>query len=158
MVTPADHTAPTGTVFEAARDADPEMLRALLFAGADPNEPYGAYGERPLVGALRQGRADNFAVLLHAGADPNAVDSAQATPLHRAALVDAAPQVLDLLEAGADPRAHDEAGHTFQDYLWQTPDQFYQGDARAARLAIRRWLSKHHVDISAPANRRTTGQ
>jgi uncharacterized protein len=140
--------AGAGSIFEAAATAEPDILRALLVVGADPNEPYGEYHERPLVSALRAARNDNFQVLLEAGADPNATDDARATPLHRAALVDNAPRVLDLLQAGAEPTSLDEGGHTFQDYLWQAPDAFYKAEAKAARLAIRRWLKAHGVAIT----------
>ncbi len=153
----ADPTLPdadgVSAVEDAAASIDPVLLEILLAAGANPNTRNAVNGEPVLVSAIRFDRPIQFAALLAAGANPNLADNYGFTPLHRAALVHDAPRVLDLLRSGANPDAASGQGKTFQDYLWTTPTDAYLGEARAARLAIRRWLQLNDVavtEVSAP--------
>ncbi|MYJ94635.1 MAG: hypothetical protein F4053_03295 [Proteobacteria bacterium] len=94
-------------------DLTPEIVRACLEAGADPNAR-GRIDMTPLHEAAEYN--ENSAViqaLLDAGADPNARDMQDLSPLDRAASWNDNPAVLAaLLDAGADPNAHDRDGWT----------------------------------------------
>jgi ankyrin repeat protein len=68
----------------AASFCGPEVLRALIARGADPNAREGGGGSTPLVYAALNGRLDNVRVLLAAGADPNARASDGKTILQHA--------------------------------------------------------------------------
>jgi ankyrin repeat protein len=94
-----------------------EMVRLLLAAGADPDEPFSVVcsDERPtpLLLAAGRGEADVVKLLLEAGADPNSA-AGRFGGVHVPPLVMAAgegmPEVARLLlEAGADPNVVVEA-------------------------------------------------
>ena len=89
----------------AARDGTPEVVTALLDAGADiganPNE-WPAHGLTPLHLAAGGGTPGVVAVLLDAGADIRARSGYGWTPLHVAAGGGTPEIVTALLDAGAD--------------------------------------------------------
>lgn len=98
-------------VLEAARAGDVRGLRALLDAGASPEEP-DAHGRRALHWAAIGGSAEAGELLLDRGADPDAEAQHGMTPLHWAALAGRARAVELLLRRGADPRAANAYGMT----------------------------------------------
>ena len=108
-------------VIWAVRQDRPDILRALLAAGADPNAPVtGRNGWTPLMHAIhtRQSaesptaRLGAIQTLLDAGADPNERSRKGGTPLIMAAGYGATDMVELLLDAGADPRLQTPDGGT----------------------------------------------
>ena len=83
----------------AARSGQPEVVHALVEAGASVNILGGNEAETPLHIATRHGHTAVMLALLHRGADINAGDVGNRTALHAAASVSA---VEFLLAAGAD--------------------------------------------------------
>ena len=82
---------------------EPEVVRALLAAGADSNSRM-ALEWTPLHLAARYGGPEVIDALLEGGADPHARDEDELTPLHLAAAFNKDPAVSKaLLAAGADP-------------------------------------------------------
>ena len=101
----------------AEHNPDPEVVAALLEAGADLSAPGGAGFIPPSSSPLHHAGSNPnpavAAVLLDAGADVNAVSSTGETPLHDAARANSNPEVITLLvEAGADVNARDPRGYT----------------------------------------------
>ena len=100
----------------------PEVISALIDAGADPMARTGKYRSTPLHIASgsgkKQTRLGRVKVLLASGANPNAQDIDGETPLHRAlgrayGFLESAPEVLRaLVEAGADPNLMNERGES----------------------------------------------
>ncbi|HZW75887.1 MAG TPA: ankyrin repeat domain-containing protein, partial [Caldimonas sp.] len=92
-----------------------ECVDALLAGGADPNQPNGRNGLRPLDAAVLFGAPETLERLLRAGADPNAPNARGETALHHAATLDSARSLLVadvLLGHGANPAARDVRGFT----------------------------------------------
>jgi cell wall assembly regulator SMI1 len=90
-----------------AVDAGPELVEALIRAGADVNAP-DASGMTPLVKSAARGRAGIVKLLLNAGADPNRKASSVACPLSSAVerrSADNLKALEALLAAGADVNA-----------------------------------------------------
>ena len=124
-------------LFEAAANGQPEMVTALLEAGADPNA-CGVHGfgmlfsSTPLSTAVTQGSPNTVAALLAAGANPNTPMTfamgmfASVTPLYTAGLSasrsGSTEMVAALIKAGADPGARSMAGLGM--LLWGTPMEF----------------------------------
>ena len=84
----------------------PEILRILIQAGADPNEPDRS-GRRPLHYVEDE---RNARVLLEGGADPKVVDADAGTPLHAAAARGNKQVVELLITFGAAIEARDRGG------------------------------------------------
>ncbi|MXX33325.1 MAG: hypothetical protein F4107_13940 [Gemmatimonadetes bacterium] len=96
----------------ATSNPDPEVVAALLAAGADLNAISGE-GMFPLHHAAANPNPAVAAVLLDAGADVNALSRTGQTPLHEAAGRVSNPAVVELLHAaGADVNPRDSNGHT----------------------------------------------
>ena len=96
---------------------DPEVVVALLEAGADLQAPGGAGFRAPANSPLHYAGANPnpavAAALLDAGADVNALSPTGRTPLHEAAAYASDPEVIELLvAAGADVNARDLNGYT----------------------------------------------
>ena len=98
----------------AARNDDPDAIKALLAAGANINAQtvaamwlYTPAGETPLIQSLRSESWDAMKALLAAGADVAAKNGNGQTALHWAAIKAPAAVVKTLLEAKADPNAAD---------------------------------------------------
>ncbi len=96
---------------------DPEVVAALLEAGADLQAPGGAGFRAPANSPLHYAGANPnpavAAALLDAGADVNARSPTGRTPLHEAAAYASDPEVIELLvAAGADVKARDLNGYT----------------------------------------------
>ncbi|MBB4742596.1 ankyrin repeat protein [Actinoplanes octamycinicus] len=100
---------------EAAGFGSDRQVRALLRAGADPNQP-NRDGTTALYRASVQNRPENVRVLTAAGADPHQESGTreEGLPLCAAASWGHNDAVRELLAAGADPhRAEDGGtGHT----------------------------------------------
>ena len=136
----------------AAASPNVEYLRLLLARGISPDTPNTITGRTPLFTALIYERDSQFAMLLAAGANPGSADRMGNTPLHVAAQINNPLRVLDLLKAGAPPQALNRQGHTFQRYLFMTPDRLLTTKARLAQQEVTRWLQLHDIDVE------TTGQ
>ena len=94
-------------------DAGSDAVRALLEAGADPDNK-GGMPYSPLHLAARHGKVEAAAALLAAGAEVDALDDEGLTPLHAAssAYGDAHRVASALIEAGADVHARSLDGKT----------------------------------------------
>ncbi len=128
----------------AARQGNPESVRALLEAGVDVNQPSGDHTSPMLMAAIN-GHFDLAKLLLERGADPNLASDAGTTPLFAAINTQWAPRVsfpqpvsfkqqdtdyLELMElllkAGADPNAR------LEKHIWYF-------EYNSARLGIDMW-------------------
>jgi ankyrin repeat protein len=91
-------------LYRAAVGGDAAAVRALLAAGADPDEEsFGPSDGTPLCGAACWGYEDAVRALLEGGADPNRAEADGFLPLQWAALGPHHGTAAALLEAGADP-------------------------------------------------------
>lgn len=94
-------------------NCNPELVRQLLGAGADPNAQRKVSGETPLSLAARAGNLEVLKVLLAVpGIKPDAVGPTGASALVHAASEGHAACVSALLAAGCNPNAASEAGDT----------------------------------------------
>jgi hypothetical protein len=87
LATGGDATAAHGwgtIVHDAASEADVDVLRRLLDAGASPDVRNHYFNATPLHGAAEYHRVDAVALLLERGADPAALDRSRTTPLWNA--------------------------------------------------------------------------
>jgi len=104
--------------FAAAFNDDPDVISALVDAGADLIARDKEWGATPLHWAAWSNDNPGIIIaLLEAGADPNVRDSRDSTPLHAAADQSRNPEIiLTLLDFGADLRLRD-AGKLAWDYV-----------------------------------------
>ena len=104
--------------FAAAFNDDPDVITALVDAGADMNALDKEWGATPLHWAAWSNDNPGIIIaLLEGGADPNARDARDSTPLHAAADQSNNPSiVLTLVESGADLTLRD-AGKLAWDYI-----------------------------------------
>jgi ankyrin repeat protein len=113
----ASKTGRTPLIVAAASNAHPEVLAALIKAGADLDARDAEAGGSPLMWASINENPEMAATLLKSGADPNARDKDGATALIWAAVNSQNPDVIIvLLNSGADARARDNAGKTALSY------------------------------------------
>ena len=101
---------------EAVRDSQPDVVRALLAAGADVNARID-YGSTALLLAVEATWLDTVVIrtLLDARADTELANRSGLTPLLSAALRKRSEAFTMLLAAGADPCARDAQGRTIVD-------------------------------------------
>lgn len=136
-------------VHAAAFADDPELLRAVLARGGDPDVRNRVTGATPLVAALQGGNLAQLGLLLDAGADPNLADLNDDAPLHTAARTNAGAAILSLLEHGASPLAKNSGGATFQDYYFAFGRGRLNERALAERRQIVAWLKANGVPLGA---------
>ncbi len=98
-------------LIDAAREADPAAVRALLDAGADPTVADGD-GATPLHWASYRDDLDSADLLISAGGDVDAANDLGVTPLWLASLNGSATMIDRLLAAGANPDAALVLGET----------------------------------------------
>lgn len=89
-------------LFRALELGEAEKVKALLAAGADPNESQGEDEDAALLVAALKGRADIAGLLLEAGAKADYGDAYGYTPLMGAVCAHNLPLAKLLLGAGAD--------------------------------------------------------
>ena len=107
-----DAHADTHPSITPVRHSDPEAIKALIRAGADP-DAIDDHGNTPLhMAAGWWGKTAQARALLEVGANVNAVNDSGSTPLHQAALRKNAGMVAMLIEAAAELFARDEYGKT----------------------------------------------
>jgi len=99
----------------AARTGDTAAIRALIQAGADPDQPSGINGWTPLMHAIHRNQRESVFALADAGADPDAICCEGLTALMMAAGYGQPDLVVGLLERGADPERRNSAGHSALD-------------------------------------------
>ncbi|MEX2366025.1 MAG: ankyrin repeat domain-containing protein, partial [Pseudohongiellaceae bacterium] len=93
-------------LYLAAVAGDAKLIRMLLQAGADPNQPVLESDEKPLMFAARSGDLESIRALLEAGAETEAVESYNGTTaLLWAAEHNQAEAVRLLLQYGANANA-----------------------------------------------------
>lgn len=92
----------------------PEVISALISAGADANVRESLFGRAPLHDAARYNpHLDIILALLGDGADVNARDNDKETPLHWAAGFNNNVKIISaLIDAGADVNAQNRYGST----------------------------------------------
>ena len=104
--------------FAAAFNDDPDIISALVEAGANMSTRDKEWGATPLHWAAWSNDNPGIIIaLLDGGADPNARDARDSTPLHAAADQSNNPAIiLTLLDSGADLTLRD-AGKLAWDYI-----------------------------------------
>jgi ankyrin repeat protein len=131
----------------AAAAHSPDVVRALLEAGADVNAK-NRRGAQPLHYAADGipgsdawspvAQADVVVALIDAGADPNAADNNGVAPLHRAVRTRCGSAVKALLEEGADMTLKNKSGSTPLKLATQTTGRGGSGspDSKAQQALI----------------------
>ena len=99
----------------AAMLEDSSYLRALLAAGADPNQIVNASQQTAIYHALLHRRYDNVSLLLEKGANVNHQSKSLTTPIGEAVYQGAYASALFLLRAGADPAMKNRWGKSALD-------------------------------------------
>ncbi len=133
----------------AAANADSAYLMDLLAKKTDPNMVNKSTGYTPLMAAALADRGPQVQALIAAHADLNVAASNGDTALIVAAEAKANARVLELLNAGADPRARDVRGHTFQKFLYMTPENVRSAESKAQLSQINAWLTAHQIPIES---------
>jgi ankyrin repeat protein len=133
------------------------VLRVLLRAGADPEQPVGEYHEcYPLAWAALWGRRDMVAVLLEGGARPDRREERIASPVCQAAVQGHTEIVEMLLDEGVNidgdsPRSSPLTGAAWHGRL-QTVRYLLQRGARPHSAAVTRAEKGLAFAISRPDN------
>jgi ankyrin repeat protein len=96
----------------AQRNSNPEIVKLLLDAGANPNARDSRIDGTPLLGAALGGHVENARLLLDAGADLWQKFPPGRTLLHVAAQGGFGELIKLFIEKGLDPNALDEKGST----------------------------------------------
>lgn len=99
----------------AAMLEDSSYLRALLDAGANPNQVVNASQHTAIYNALLNRRYDNVSLLIEAGGDINHRSKSSKTPIAHAVGMRAYAAALLLLRAGADPCIENNFGYSAVD-------------------------------------------
>lgn len=107
-----EHAGRTLLAYASGNHASTEIMKLLIFQGANVNLACSMDAKRPLHIAAARGHTEHVQALLSAGADVHAQDWRGRTPLHHAAQHGRAPVTALLLNTGADVRAADESGRT----------------------------------------------
>jgi ankyrin repeat protein len=136
---------------EAIDAGDAARVRALLAAGADPNEPARFRGP-PIAIAAEAHQLEIARILLDAGAAPDGPPSQRQSALSTAAMIGEVPIVELLLDRGADPARADRMGMNALHWAtwWMRKEgrpPTREGQRRAAELLLTR---------GADANARTS--
>src|SRR5258708_16756454 len=110
---PMDATTPQGytALILAAYDEQPDMLRRLIAAGANPCLA-DRNGNTALMGALYKGETDIARTLMDTSCDINQTNNAGETALAFAALFGRFDLLPELVKRGADPDHMDARGNT----------------------------------------------
>lgn len=98
-------------LLKAAEHGSDQILRMVLDAGADPDQPNN-YGTTPMHLCAQMGISTKLAHLLRAGANVNPQDKGGETPLHKAVQYKRADYVERLLKAGVDSTLEAVDGRT----------------------------------------------
>ena len=138
----------------ARSNPDPEVVRALIEAGADLDARSGERyreGNVPLHYAGGNPNPAITAALLDAGADVNALSRTGRTPLHEAVAYASDPAAIELLvEAGADANARDSNGYTpLHSAAWYNP----RPEIAAALIAVGADVNARDPEGYVPAGR-----
>jgi ankyrin repeat protein len=104
-----------GVLELAAILEDSRYLRALLDAGADPDQIVNASQQTAIYHALLHRRYDNVSLLLERGADINHQSRSSTTPIGESVYQRAYASALFLLRAGADPTVKNRWGKSAVD-------------------------------------------
>ncbi len=136
----------------ARSNPDPDVVTALVEAGADLHAPGGeSYrrGNTPLHYAGENPNPAVAAALLDAGADAHVQAQGGRTPLHEAAANATNPAVIELLvAAGADVNARDASGYTpLHSAAWYNP----RPEIATALLAAGADVNARHPDGYVPS-------
>lgn len=149
---PNQHGIGGSTIMHNAAIVDStRYLETLLELGVDPDLRHERTQATPLMGATGMRTQEHFELLLEAGADVTLVDRTDNSALHRAAMVNAGPQVLALLEAGADPEGRNAQDATFQNYFWTTNANIMSEDGLEGRRLVAQWLEEQGYEVNPEA-------
>ncbi|MDF5758898.1 ankyrin repeat domain-containing protein [Spongiactinospora sp. TRM90649] len=144
-------TGPSGStpLYLASVRGDAQSVRALLGAGADPDQESGADDEGlPLCAAASWGHTETVEALLSAGADPDLREDAGRSAmaaLHWAASGVHPGVVTALLTRGADPDVADGRGRTALSHAAE------RGTAEIVRLLLTHGADPHRTDDAGRA-------
>ena len=132
----------------AKGDADPEIIEALVQAGAPVDEPSERYGMTPLHGAAAQNQVPAIECLLRLGADVHRADKSGDAALHFAAEADASEAITALVAHGADgARSYNGWFGWSKSALWKAAAR----DSLQALAALLDTTNPNEARLHAPA-------
>lgn len=131
----------------AAAARDPAYLEMLLQRGYDRDLTNSLTGRTLITTAMIAERDAQVRALIAGGADLTQVDAMGNGPLHVAAQINEPRYVLALLEAGAPAGMRNRQGHSFQSYLFLTPDRLLNAETRRDMGRVEDWLIRHGIVI-----------
>jgi uncharacterized protein len=129
-------------VHDVIRKRSPAVLRKWIawnreaLDAVDPDS-----GRTPLMTALITEKPKHFRLLLKSGTKPDLTDGVGNSALHVAAQINEPWHVLAMLEAGANPTLRNTQGHTFQHYLFMTPERSLDKKTQNGIAAVIQWLT-----------------